>query len=1269
MAVTVGGIQINVGVNAQGVQAGANQVQRGAVRIVNNITNIEKAADSSVGKIEAMAGALTTLGAALGANFAIDKAREFTILAARVENLGTILENVGAIAGKNSGELYELEQRVKKLGITTQQARHGLTLLAQSELDLNNGARLARIAQDAAVIAGINSSEAYERLLTAVQRGNSVMLRNLGIIVNLNQLYQDYAVSVGRTVTSLTPLEKRQVLINEVFRKGQLIAGTYEASLNDVYKQYTSLERFTEEAQRAIGNSFLPVMEKIVRASTAFAKSLADNPDRANFVASILAAAAAVSTLTAGLGIVVGAFAGLTALLANPFTAAAGAAVIAVGALAGQLVAASGAAEQAEQSLNDVFKGAEGAAATNFKIDDLVIGLRTLAKTADITKTATDIEKVRSRIAAITELSPELGRSLSYAFKKGSADAGTLDKELSKATASFQAFGSTAKDVAVLQGEVGKRLDKLAQIVSYQTNRSFKEVRQEFEGIINAGGDLNEVIGKVAGLAKTTGATAAGINEATTQAFNIAEKTYNLVKNVTTLNDPNKAAKELAQAVSEGAEAYGDAVAAQKDFGESTQALGEELNTLLGRIRAINTYRREFGFDELNAQVKATAQQAVQANAILKQVQTERRKIFKDTNVQILDDFREFIAKQSNELRIQRNQIQKFADQEAAIAIARSEDQQRAAEEAIRASGKQGAALNAAIEENIQKFKQQRAAIRDAIPERVAQIVKDLDDAERALAGSLELANLQLEQQAEQIRILEDSVIALEDNLSGEMIRIQRKFQREMATSVAALKELQKQEDELRKELSSASVGTPLYEKLAEGIKLIGRLREQELDKIKLKEREVTRLVYNERKSQFEKLSRAELDLLGKIATLRGTTSLKVIEQVQALADAQKNARREVDKFIQAQTLDVIDPSGKTAAFIGLVDQFKQSIERARGDQLDIIRKLFPEASRKILADVDKSLARTARQLRRFNEDATQREADRNRAFKERVEEQVKQGTSYEAAVARAELEKQRGIEDELEQRQELEKRNKEEIAAKEFIAQLAKKGVADIETVIKTRGDLLSLEEQQGLSEASIQENLKKLKAEQLAIAEQELKVTQQQLAELEKVDDRLNSILDKNARQTTTFDATAAKEGFRKPAARLGPIERPQAPVPVAQQVSPEDATFADVRAFRAANPNAPVPQPGARRGIAPGGNRGPQTPITEQAENVRQALEEYVHGGGRVGEQTIGIFKDIATNLEEAGLRDAQIAEALQEVRGFMKRNVEAYKTAFGASFRSR
>lgn len=195
---------------------------------------------------------------------------ETVALAARVETLQVVLENVGRNAGYGSDQVRALVKEVEALGITTRAAQTIVTRMVQAQLDLGNATQLARVAQDAAVIGNVNSSEALERLLHGIVTLQPEILRTVGITVSLEQEYQKFTAQTGRSIESLSQQERQQVALNAVLREGAKIQGTYVEAMTTADKQAGSLARHVEQLQVAIGQAFTPayafLIEEITRA-------------------------------------------------------------------------------------------------------------------------------------------------------------------------------------------------------------------------------------------------------------------------------------------------------------------------------------------------------------------------------------------------------------------------------------------------------------------------------------------------------------------------------------------------------------------------------------------------------------------------------------------------------------------------------------------------------------------------------------------------------------------------------------------------------------------------------------------------------------------------------------------------------------------------------------------------------------------------------------------------------------------------------------------
>ena len=230
-----------------------------------------------------------------------------TLTAARTQVLGTVLHQVGKNAGYSASSLDATVETIKRLGITTQEARTAVVRFIQSELDMADAAKLARAAQDLAVIAGQNSSQAYTTLTQAIVAQETMLLRQYGIVKGLTDIYGDYAKKHGLVASALDETGKKQAFLDAILEAGAKAAGTYEAAMGDVGKQMTSLPRYTEEAKNALGEGLLPVMGLVVGAVTGLLKGFINlEPGMKTGVSTAMAMGTALATV------------GSSALLAGP---------------------------------------------------------------------------------------------------------------------------------------------------------------------------------------------------------------------------------------------------------------------------------------------------------------------------------------------------------------------------------------------------------------------------------------------------------------------------------------------------------------------------------------------------------------------------------------------------------------------------------------------------------------------------------------------------------------------------------------------------------------------------------------------------------------------------------------------------------------------------------------------------------------------------------------------------------------------------------------
>lgn len=306
------------------VGAGSGRVGRSTWYIeLRGVGNVVRGMQKVSKSTESLASITQAFFAAYTGNRIAQIAAGWAKYAARVEMLGPVYQLVGKNAGYTTSELLRQEGILKKLGITTEHTRQVTTRLMQAQLGLGNAARLARISQDAAVIAGVDSSETYQMMTRAIQMMYPRLLRTVGITITATRAYQEYADQLGKSQAKLTVAERQQALMNAVFKEGAKIQGSYVESMKYTGKQMLSAVRYTAEMRNIMGQKFLPVLREVVFAYRDFYEMFTDekNAKLRTWTASIVA----MTATTAG----VMAFASAVKLLGLAF----GALFIAKGAL------------------------------------------------------------------------------------------------------------------------------------------------------------------------------------------------------------------------------------------------------------------------------------------------------------------------------------------------------------------------------------------------------------------------------------------------------------------------------------------------------------------------------------------------------------------------------------------------------------------------------------------------------------------------------------------------------------------------------------------------------------------------------------------------------------------------------------------------------------------------------------------------------------------------------------------------------------------------
>ena len=223
---------------------------------------------------------LIAAGAVLGgAAFSLVKMGKASFsAAARVSELNVAIDAIGKSTGVGAKNIQYAANAIRENGIEMAAAQEMAIEFAQSNLKMAEASRIARTAQDLAVISQKNSTDTAMILTRAIKTGNSMLLKSAGISGQASEGYATYAREVGKTANTLNAQERQQAIINLILLEGTKVAGVYTAAMQEPGKVLRSFPRIINDMQVAMGAALLAGFGPMIKASydlvSAFSKTI-----------------------------------------------------------------------------------------------------------------------------------------------------------------------------------------------------------------------------------------------------------------------------------------------------------------------------------------------------------------------------------------------------------------------------------------------------------------------------------------------------------------------------------------------------------------------------------------------------------------------------------------------------------------------------------------------------------------------------------------------------------------------------------------------------------------------------------------------------------------------------------------------------------------------------------------------------------------------------------------------------------------------------------
>jgi phage-related protein len=230
-----------------------------SAQFVQGMNNATAAANQLTSTASRVNGAMAGIGvaAAAGMGGLIALGVQSFMAAARVQELDIAINAVGKSTGLGYDAINAAAHGIKDMGIEMAVAQRSALMFAQNNLKLADASKLARTAQDLAVLSGKNSTEEFQLLTYAVMTQRSELFKSAGVNGSVQGAYQKMAQTLGKSTASLTAAEKVQAAMNMALEEGAKVAGTYEAAMTSPGKVLRSFARLNNDLMVAVGGALL----------------------------------------------------------------------------------------------------------------------------------------------------------------------------------------------------------------------------------------------------------------------------------------------------------------------------------------------------------------------------------------------------------------------------------------------------------------------------------------------------------------------------------------------------------------------------------------------------------------------------------------------------------------------------------------------------------------------------------------------------------------------------------------------------------------------------------------------------------------------------------------------------------------------------------------------------------------------------------------------------------------------------------------------------
>jgi hypothetical protein len=284
----------SVNANLSGIEQTAVRAARGASQGIDGMTaSMIKGATAGNLFADAIKKAIETVK-----EWTVDAAKQ----AAQEERAAVVTRALAKAHGDGAAAAQKAVEAIREVGYTTADATTSVQKLIIADIGLDKAKGLAKIAKDAAAVSteGVNASEAFEKIMLAIETGQSRGLRTLSLFPDLAKAEQVARLEAQLHGKTLDENEVKQIRYNAIVEAAKKIQDANAAAAGTASGQMKALGREVEELKDDIGKTFQTELKAVVGLLRGMVSFFADHTDSiSKFAKGVLVLAGIIATITA----------------------------------------------------------------------------------------------------------------------------------------------------------------------------------------------------------------------------------------------------------------------------------------------------------------------------------------------------------------------------------------------------------------------------------------------------------------------------------------------------------------------------------------------------------------------------------------------------------------------------------------------------------------------------------------------------------------------------------------------------------------------------------------------------------------------------------------------------------------------------------------------------------------------------------------------------------------------------------------------------------